>query len=91
MLEVTSTSSPTVDLAPAMPGSRSLGPPATTPLRLGGFWDDGKSPNRSATVPMSKSSRFIALKVRVISAKKDAFQAFRVAEDGAWSPFTFRT
>ena len=39
---------------------------------------------------MSQSWRFIALEVRVISAKKDAFQAFRVAEDGAWDPFTLR-
>ncbi len=39
---------------------------------------------------MSQSWRFIAFEVRVISAKKEAFQALRVAEDMAWNPFTLR-
>jgi hypothetical protein len=38
----------------------------------------------------SQSWRFVALEVRVISAKKDALQALSVPQNVTWNPFTIR-
>jgi len=38
----------------------------------------------------SQSWRFVALEVRVISAKEEALQALGVAKNVVWDPLTFR-
>ena len=45
--------------------------------------------HRSARIA-SQSWRFVALEVKVISAKKEALQALRVPKNVVWNPLTFR-
>jgi hypothetical protein len=44
--------------------------------------------NENATA--SQSWRFVALEIRVMSAKKEALQALSIPQNVVWNPFTFR-
>jgi len=44
----------------------------------------------SENTTASQSWRFVALEVRVMSAKKEALQALSIPQNVVWNPFTFR-
>jgi hypothetical protein len=44
----------------------------------------------SENATASQSWRFVALEVRVMSAKKEALQALSIPQNVVWNPFTFR-
>jgi hypothetical protein len=44
----------------------------------------------SENATASQSWRFVALEVRVMSAKKEALQVLSIPQNVVWNPFTFR-